>query len=197
MGLEELLNTLKKNEQKQIDDIWQAAKSEAETLRKQVADATADITKNHADQLASACQKSMRSIFSETEVKAREKKLFAYQAFDQALQNAAIKQLPALREQNYEKVFANLVNELPESQWEKIVVNPADLELAAKFFAANIIHSDSAISGGLIAVTTNGKIIVDNSFEKRLERKWFQILPSIIVKFEKRYEKSGSAENTG
>jgi vacuolar-type H+-ATPase subunit E/Vma4 len=113
------------------------------------------------------------------------------------LRNAAIKQLPALREKNYEKVFAKFVDELPEKEWEKIVVNPVDLELAAKFFAANIINLDSAISGGLVAVTTNGKIIVDNSFEKRLERKWFQILPSIIVKFEKRYEKSGSAENTG
>ena len=134
MGLEELINSLKKNEQKQIDDIWQAVKSEAEAIRKQVAEAIADITKNHADQLASACQKSMRSIFSETEIKTREKKLFAYQALDQALRNAAVKNLPALRQKNYHKVFADLVAELPERQWEKIIVNPADLEVAAKVF---------------------------------------------------------------
>ena len=196
MGLEELLNTLKKNGQKQIDDIWQAAKTEAEVVRTQVAEAISDITKVHADQLASACHKSMRSIFLETEIKTRRKKLFAYQALDLALRNAAVMQLPQLRKQIYEEVFANLVAELPERQWEKIVVNPADLELAVSFFSGDIIHPDTTISGGLLAVTANGKIIVDNTFEKRLERKWLHILPPIIAELEKRYEKSGSAENT-
>ena len=197
MALEELLNTLKKNGQKQIDDIWQAAKTEAEVVRTQVAEAISDITKVHADQLASACHKSMRSIFLETEITTRGKKLFAYQALDQALRNAAVMQLPQLREQNYEKIFANLVAELPERQWEKIVVNPADLELAANFFAGDIIHPEAAISGGLVAVSANGRIIVDNTFEKRLERKWQQILPAIIAELEKRYENSGSAESSG
>ena len=186
MGLDELINTLKRNEQKQIGDIWQAAKSEAETIRTQVDEAIANITKIHAEQLASACQKSRRAIFSETEVKTREKKLFAYQALDQALRKAALKQFVSLRKQNYEKVFANLVSELPERQWEKIVVNPVDLELAAKFFNANSIQPDPEVSGGLVAVTANGRIIVDNTFEKRLERKWLHILPQVIAELEKR-----------
>ena len=196
MGLDELINTLKKNEQQQIDDIWQAVKNEAENLRTQIAEAIAAITKNHADQLASACQKSMRAIFSETEVKTREKKLFAYQALDQALRNAALKQLTALRKQNYEKIFATLVRELPERQWEKIIVNPADLELAANFFSVNSIQQDPAVSGGLVALTANNRIIVDNTFEKRLERKWLHILPQLIAEIEKRYETSWIAENT-
>jgi vacuolar-type H+-ATPase subunit E/Vma4 len=196
LGLDELINTLKKNEQQQIDDIWQAAKNEAESIRTQVAEAIAAITKNHADQLASACQKSMRAIFSETEVKTREKKLFAYQALDQALRNAALKQLTALRKQNYEKIFATLVRELPERQWEKIIINPADVELAAKFFNVNSIRQDPAVSGGLVALTANDRIIVDNTFEKRLERKWLHILPQLIAEIEKRYESSGITENT-
>ena len=196
MGLDELINTLKKNEQQQIDDIWQAAKNEAESIRTQVAEAIAAITKNHADQLASACQKSMRAIFSETEVKTREKKLFAYQALDQALRNAALKQLTALRKQNYEKIFATLVRELPERQWGKIIINPADVELAAKFFNVNSIQQDPAVSGGLVALTANDRIIVDNTFEKRLERKWLHILPQLIAEIEKRYESFGIAENT-
>jgi V/A-type H+-transporting ATPase subunit E len=197
LGLNELINSLKKNEQKQIDDIWQAAESEAEILRKQIAEAIADITKIHADKLADACQKSMRSIFSETEVKTRQKKLVAYQNFDQALKNAALKQLPSLRQQNYEKIFAMLVAELPEKQWEKIFVNPADVNMAAKFFPANSLQPNSAISGGLLAETADGKIIVDNTFEKRLERKWPSILPQIIAEIEKHFEESGTAEKTG
>lgn len=197
MGLNELIDSLKKNGQKQIDDIWQAAESEAEILRKQIAEAIADITKIHADKLASACQKSMRAIFSETEVKTRQKKLFAYQNLDQALRNAALKQLPSLRHQKYEKIFAMLVAELPEREWEKIVVHPDDLQMAAKFFTANSLQPDSAISGGVLAETANGRIVVDNTFEKRLERKWPQILPQIIAELEKHFEKSGTAEKAG
>jgi V/A-type H+-transporting ATPase subunit E len=181
LGLNELIDSLKKNGQKQIDDIWQAAESEAEILRKQIAEAIADITKIHADKLASACQKSMRAIFSETEVKTRQKKLFAYQNLDQALRNAALKQLPSLRQQKYEKIF----------------VNPDDLQMAAKFFTANSLQPDSAISGGVLAETANGRIVVDNTFEKRLERKWPQILPQIIAELEKHFEKSGTAEKAG
>ena len=196
MGLEELIRTLKKNEQQQIDEIGQKVKSEAETLRKQVAETIAAITSNHSEQLASACQKSMRSIFSATEIKAREKKLFAYQALDQALHKAARKELPALREKQYENVFANLVQELPELHWEKIIVNPDDQQLAAKFFAASVIQTDPAISGGLLAVTAENKIIVDNTFEKRLERKWRHLLPAVIAKIEEQYEETRSAENS-
>jgi vacuolar-type H+-ATPase subunit E/Vma4 len=195
LALPELLNTLRKNEQKQIEDIWQAAKNEAETIRRQIDDAIADITKKNADRLAAASRSSMRLILSAAATKTREKKLSAYQAIDRALQKAAAKQLPLLREKSYDAVFARLVAELPEREWEKIVVNPADLALAANFFAADIIRSDPAISGGLIAAAAADKIIVDNTFEKRLERKWFQLLPALIAEIDKRYGKSGTAEN--
>jgi vacuolar-type H+-ATPase subunit E/Vma4 len=193
LGLEELIDTLRKKEQSQIEDIWQTAKNEAESLRKQITEAIAEITRNHAEQLDSACQRSMRTIFSDANTKTRRKKLLAYKFLDQALQATALKQLSSLRKQNYDSVFAKLVGELPERQWEKIFVNPADLKMAAKFFTADIIEPDSSICGGLIAITAENKIIVENTFKKRLERKWFQILPAIIANIEKQYGESGPA----
>ena len=197
MGLEELINTLKKNEQKQIDDIWQQARTEADSLRKQIAEAIAKITEEHADQLASACRKSVRVIVAEAEMMARKKKLFAYQDLDEVLHATAINQLPKLREHGYENVFAQLAKELPDSQWEKLIVNPADMDLAAKFFDKNIVQPDTAINGGLIAVNAGGKIIVDNTFEKRLERQWFHILPELIKRIEEKYGESESTEKAG
>lgn len=193
MGLEELLSTLRKNEQRQINDIWQAAKDEAAAIRQQVADAIADITQKHTEQLDSACLKSKRAIFSETDINVRGKKLFAHQALEHALYNAAMKQLPFLRQHNYEGIFALLVEELPQRQWEEIIVSPQDLDLAARFFAAETIRPEPAIIAGLIATAAEGKIIVDNTFEKRLARKWPQILPAIIAEIEKRYAKPESA----
>ena len=193
MGLEELINTLRKNGQKQIDDIWQTAESEAESLRQKIAAATDEIMQNHAEQLSSACQRSRRSIFSEADIMTRGKKLLTYRSLDRALLDAAYKQLPGLRQQNYDDVFASLVAELPETEWEKILVNPKDRTLAAKFFPEEIIDPDPSISGGLIATTADSKIIVDNTFKKRLDKKWFHLLPAIIAKIEKKYGESESA----
>lgn len=193
LGLEELISTLRKNGQKQIDDIWQAAESEAESLRQKITTATDEIMQNHAEQLSSACQRSRRSIFSEADIMKRGKKLLAYSSLDRALLGAAYKQLPGLRQQNYEDVFASLVAELPETKWGKILVNPKDRTLAAKFFPEEIIDPDPSISGGLIATTADSKIIVDNTFKKRLEKKWFHLLPAIIAKIEKKYGESESA----
>ena len=197
MGLEKLISTLKENEQKQIDDIWQQARAEADSIRKQIAEAIVKITEEHADQLASACQKSVRSIVAEAETEARKKKLFAYQGLDEVLHATAMKQLPKLRKVNYENVFAQLANELPDSQWERILVNPSDVDLAAKFFNKNIVHPDTAIKAGLVAFNAGGKIVVDNTFAKRLERKWSHILPELIKKIEEKYSESESAEKAG
>ena len=197
MGLEELISTLKKNEQKQIDDIWQQARAEADSIRKQVAEAIAKITEEHADQLASACRKSVRVIVAEAEMKARKKKLFAYQGLDELLHATAINQLPKLREHGYENVFAQLTKELPDSQWDTIIVNPSDMELAANFFDKNIVQPDTAISGGLIAVNAGGRMVVDNTFEKRLERQWSHILPELIKRIAEKYGESESTEKAG
>jgi vacuolar-type H+-ATPase subunit E/Vma4 len=194
LGLEELINTLRKNEQKQIDDIWQQARAEADSIREQVAEAIAKITEEHADQLASACQKSVRGIVAEADIKARKKKLFAYHGLDEVLHATALKQLPKLRELNYENVFAQLVKELPDNQWERIIVNPSDVNLATEFFNKDIVQPDAAITGGLIADNAGGKIIVDNTFEKRLERKWSQMLPELIKRIEEKYGESEPAE---
>lgn len=193
MGLEELISTLRKNEQKQIEDIWQEAKSEAESLRKQIADAITDISRNHAEKLNSACQRSRREIISEAAIKLRKKKLLIYTSLARSLYDAAIKQLPVLRTQNYEKVFTELAADLPANQWEKISVNPADLQLAAKVFPAEIIASDPAITGGLIGEAADATIIIDNTFRKRLEKKWAYLLPAILAKIEKKYGNTRTA----
>ena len=187
MGLEELISTLRKNEEKQIEEIWQEAKSEAESLRKQIADEIANISRKHAEKLNSACQRSRRAIISETAIKSRKKELLTYTSLAQSLYDAAIKQLPVLRTQNYEKVFAELAAELPANHWEKVCVNPADVQLAAKIFPAETIDSDPTIIGGLIGAAADKTIIIDNTFRKRLEKKWIYLLPAILAKIEKEY----------
>lgn len=195
MGLEELLRTLRKKERQQIEEIWEAAQQEAESLRHQVADAIAGITQKHDEELAAACRHSMRSIISKASARTREINLFACRALEQKLRRTAARQLPLLRRQGYDAVFTELVNELPQKDWERIVVNPADTQRAALFFREEIIFPDPAVSGGLLAVAANGRITVENTLEKRLELKWLKIFPALLEKLEKGYGIPGTVEN--
>ena len=194
MGLDELLHTLRTNEQKQIEDIWQQARAEAESVHKQVTDAIARITQEHKDQLTAACQKSVNAILAESEKKTREKKLSVYRDLNETLYQTAVKLLPELRRLDYKNIFTELVNELPVMKWEKIIVNPSDIIHAARFFDEDVIVTDDSVGGGLIAICAEGKIVVNNTFEKRLERKWAYLLPELIQDLKKRYDKFRPAD---
>ena len=195
MGLHELLKTLRDKEQKQIDSIWQQAREQADSIRAQVAEAIAGITREHEETLASACRRSVRAILAESESAARQKKLLVYRSLEEVLRRTAREMLPELRRRvDYAEVFAQLAKELPAMQWERIVVNPADLDLAAGFFRKEIVQADASVSGGLLGVCSEGRVIIDNTFEKRLERRWDVILPGLIKTIENKYVESRSAE---
>ncbi len=84
------------------------------------------------------------------------------------------------QQQDYEAVFARLVEEIPQQQWEKVSVNPQDLELAQAAFPGADIEADHAITGGFIAFTDGGRYTVVNTLDRRLEKGWPIILPHLL-----------------
>ena len=190
MGLEELIKSLRTNQQSQIDEIWHSAKSEAASLRQQTSDAISDLTESHTDSLVCNCQKSIRTIISEAETKAKEIKLMALDSLSNLLLEAAVEQLVTLRSDDYGTTFEKLVQELPEQNWETVIVNPTDVSTAKNFFNNSTIQTDPAISGGMVVLSADGKIAVNNSFGKRLERSWSSLFPAIVRGLEKEYVES-------
>ncbi len=59
-------------------------------------------------------------------------------------------------------------------------MNPADIGLAKRHFPGAEIVPDETISGGMDATAEDGAIRVMNTFEKRLERAWREMLPLLI-----------------
>ena len=191
MGLEELIETLRANQQSQIDEIWQSAKTEAASLHEQTSGAISGMTESHTDSLVCSCQKSLRTIMSEAQIKARETKLMALDSLRDSLYEAAVKQLHNLRNDDYGTMFKKLVQELPPQNWETIVVNPEDVSIAKNFLNTCDIQSDPTISGGMVALSAEGKIAVNNTLEKRLEGSWATLFPTIAREIEKEYVESG------
>ena len=88
--------------------------------------------------------------------------------------------LPLLRNQDYQRAFRNLAAEMPPLTWKTVRVNTDDVEEAREHFPEAAIVADPDISGGIDAETENGKIRVINTFNKRLERAWEEIIPNLM-----------------
>ncbi len=89
--------------------------------------------------------------------------------------------------------YRKTAQELPEQDWETVARQPTDISMAnRKRFNTCTIQTDPAISGGMVAESMNGKIVVNNTFEKRLESSWPTFFPAIVRELETEYVESGN-----
>jgi V/A-type H+-transporting ATPase subunit E len=86
-----------------------------------------------------------------------------------------------MRGEGYEDLFAGLAAEAAGAEWGTVRVNPADRELAARYFPRAVVEADASITGGVEAVSTDGAFSVVNTLETRLERAWPELLPEIVA----------------
>lgn len=108
------------------------------------------------------------------------------------LYELAQKELPWLREQCGSRLLETCAKELPRTKWRKLRVHVSQVDLARKLFPEAKIEGDDTISGGLVAESADGKIMVINTLEKRLERSWPRILPEFIRTLRKEKENAVS-----
>ena len=107
-------------------------------------------------------------------------RLSAEKALSDRLFDLSMTLLHELRDDGYENMFGLLARELPTTKWKCIRVNPEDSGTARKLFPDSEFVSDNKISGGLEAVSEDGRICITNTFEKRLERIREEMLPLLI-----------------
>lgn len=125
-------------------------------------------------------QEKTAAILSEAKKSAEKILLYAEEAVAKKIYVVAVSELPSLRDEGYKDTLASLIKELPSFNWETVRVNPDDVELARYFFDNAKIVTDNSITGGFEAISSGGRIIVNNTFEKRLETAFVYLLPIII-----------------
>jgi len=94
-------------------------------------------------------------------------------------------ELPWLRSHGGENLLAGLAAELPREEWSLIRVNAEDTNTARALFPTARIEAGHDLTGGLIAVTGDNRITVDNSLETRLKRAWPRLLPELLQALER------------
>ncbi len=180
MGCKELIESLRTAGDERIKAMRAEAEQEAERARAEAARRIAEIQVEHAAKRSAAAAAREAQYLAAANGTVRQKRLLTERALAERLYGLARSSLPTLRNVGYRDMFASFSQELPRFTWKTIRVNPADGALAREHFPDTEILFDKTITGGLEAISDGGQVKVVNTFEKRLERMWEEMLPEIM-----------------
>ncbi len=181
MGNGEFIEALRREGEEKVWTICQEAEAEAERIRGDAAGKISRIKENLGRTHFVALKEKAGAIVSEADREARMVLLSAEKELSCRLYAVAVKALVLLREKRYPQVFDALAHEIPlYNKWQVVRLNPHDEEIAREYFPGSEIISDEGITGGLDVMDKEGNIRVVNTFEKRLENAWTEILPELI-----------------
>ncbi len=180
MGYRELIDALRRAGEEELQAIWQEAETEAERIRAAAVKNIEEMKEKYSRMQSSAVKQETEAVVSEAGKKASNIRLLSEKKLSDRLYQLAIGFLHILRGERYKDVFGILVRELPSYKWEIVRVNPEDENIARQYFPDSEIIHDSSIAGGLEVMTRDGKIHISNTFKKRLERAWQEMLPGLI-----------------
>lgn len=180
MGYEELINALRREAKEKIGAIRREAEVKAGRARSEADSRLERLRAEYRRRWTSEGSEEVAAILAEAETRARRIRLEALKELSERLYRLALSSLPQLREVGGDELFAALARELPSYPWETVRVNPADVEIADRFFPAATVVPDDSVSGGFEVMGEAGRICIDNTLEKRLERGWQELLSDLV-----------------
>ena len=180
MGREELLQNLRAKGEARSLEIWRQAEAEAARLQREGSLAIEQQREETSAGFERSVAEQTRPILLQAEREARSIRSAARRELAETLYHVACEEVGQLRGKMYPELFAALVAELPPLAWRRVLVAPQDRDLARSHFPEAEVDTDRQLAGGLKAVDQSGRLLVDNSLEKRLERAWPKILPDLV-----------------
>ncbi len=180
MGCRELIESLRTAGDAKITALRAKADEEAERIRTDAARRIEELRADHARTRAAEAARHTEALLSGARLEARRMDLRAERALAERIFRLARRSLRSLRNVGYRDVFASFVRELPQCDWKTVRVNPEDRDLARELLPGAGIVEEPGISGGLEAVSEGDRVRVVNTFEKRLEHLWEEMLPEIM-----------------
>jgi V/A-type H+/Na+-transporting ATPase subunit E len=181
MGYRELIDSLRQDGEDKVRAIRDSAAAEANLIRREAAARLEALRLSYRDRQAAAVATELQALLATARQQAALIRLEAEQLMADRLHAMASQSLARLRTDGYTEVFAALVAELPSAPWETARVNPADQELARAALPTARIEPDDGITGGLVVTAASGRVQVDNTLEKRLERGWPTLLTRLMA----------------
>jgi vacuolar-type H+-ATPase subunit E/Vma4 len=188
MSREKLKDSLISKSDARALDIWQKAELQLEQYRQEVDDRSAEQLRETQSQQKRQLEQKLDQLANRSAKRARRIRLFAEERFANRLWQLAIGQLVDLTSKQKADCLRQLAAELPELDWESITVHPIDRQQAVELFPDCHIDTDPDLIGGVLAVTADGAVRIDNSLLKRLKQLWPKLSGEVLdtLKAEKR-----------
>lgn len=180
MGSRELIEALKAAGEQRIEAVRAEALRAEEDARAAAEEKLGMLRSSYAAREEERRAAQVASARAEAEAEARKILLEAEQELADRLYRIGRAGLESLRKTGYVEAFTAFAAELPRLTWTLVRVNPRDADLARERFPGAQIVADESITGGFTAETAESRIVVTNTFEKRLERVWEELLPGIM-----------------
>jgi vacuolar-type H+-ATPase subunit E/Vma4 len=188
-----LIESLRSQAARDLEAIRAEARADAERYRAGLA-ARLEEERARLDQLTAA---EVRRIEADgtaaAERKARELRAVATVTLADRLRGLAGSELPQLRGTTPARLFEALARELPQRDWQRVRVNPADVADAGRCFPGASIEGVSGIAGGMDLECDDGRIRISNTLETRLAIAWPDLLPELIAHVASRSHPDGTA----
>lgn len=194
MSCLELIEALRRQGEENILAVRREAEAEAERIRAEASKKIGLVRESLFREHMLAVAKQAGEIISAAERKARMILLSSGRELSEKLYAVAAGELCCLRNGRYPEIFDALFKELPAYQWQVVRVNPLDEGRAGELFPGAAIMTDPAITAGLEVEGRDGMVRIVNTFEKRLDKAWAEILPELIRYIYGRIGEPGAAE---
>lgn len=173
-----LIEAVRKTSADAAAAVWTAARTEAARLRDEADRIVAQQRDACAERLRRTSDRARRAAALDADRRARGICTAAKVALAARLHAMAVAALPHLRDAAYPARFQALTRELPDHEWTRLTVNPADTALARRLFPRCEIAADDAITGGLVAEAAG--LRVSNTFDTRLAAAWPHLIPAVM-----------------
>jgi len=181
LGYSELIESLRKDGEENINRMWSNVKAEAEKINEETSLRINELRDKYQKKSETEVKQQEESILAEARNRSHRIKLSTERALSDRLFPLAASSLVDLRDTRYKEVFISLIKELPDKSWEEIRVHPQDVGIAQEHFPHAHITPDKSISGGLEVLREEGRVSISNTLNKRLERAWEDLLPLIFT----------------
>ncbi len=180
MTREALISDIRKKGEVQIESVWRHTRKDSADLRAAVAREINEHDRRTARESSAFSRAALEAATARAEVEVRSIRTTAQVSLADRLYVLAGQMLPKFRNSGYAGLFAALVDELPTLEWRRVTVNPEDRALAQTHFPGAQIVCDEQIVGGLTVAVEGGRIRIDNTLERRLQRAWLDMLPELM-----------------
>lgn len=180
MGRAALIESLRSKATEDAAALWSDARARAEAYRRELGQALEQQRMREAEAAAALARKLQDDATVEARHRAREIRAQTALVLADRLFRLAVAELPKLRDASGPELFQALARELPQRDWQRVRVNPADREAARARFPAAEVVCDPVICGGLEVEADAGRIRVSNTLATRLESAWPDLLPNLV-----------------